>query len=253
MGTGEFPHPLTGEKVRVRPARVMLEEDDELRRMASAGVSVPRFTSGEAHPRNARAIATVGSGKRGFVVAAEFVGHLQAYARDGFDTRVADSSDMRRVTTELASLVKQRGGLPVVAGLVSPTGWTAEVAARASGVGTGQREPSAVVTIVVDSTGALLEKAGSEGAPLRAVDVLFGREAQFARRKRARQHAEEWFVLHDSLSLEMAASDLELPIEVVRDVFNEMASSGGYRFERIRGTGWVLYPCELKGRPESDS
>lgn len=238
----ELVHPMSGETLKVGAGEIVVEDDDELRRLSRGGGNTPRFGWGIAHPRNARAVATVGWGKDGVAVVAEYVSHITSHARDGFDCAVSGSDDLKAVGDELVALSESRGGIQVIASLASPTGWDDEARDTIKREWSSKGGARCVMTMLVDPRDRKVLNAELLPEALLAYSGLFEKEAPFARRRRVRQFAEEWFLLHDSLALEMAAQDLGVPVRVVRDVFNEMASSGTYRFELIKGAGWVIYP-----------
>ncbi len=235
-------HPVSGKKLSNKAAGVVLEDDDELQRLVTSGGNVPRFGWGITHPRNARVVATVGSGREATAVVAQFVSHLTAHARDGFDCAVAGEEDVKRAIAELSLLSKNKGDVPIMAGLASPTGWDEEAVSKVSGAWGSGFSGRNVMAMLIDPRGRRVLSAESLPDALVGYRTLFEKEAPFAGRRRIKLFAEEWLLLHDSLALGMTADDLELPMDVVRDVFNEMASSGKYRFEMIKGAGWVLYP-----------
>jgi excisionase family DNA binding protein len=163
--------------------------------------------------------------------------------RKGFDTKPLDLTHYKKAVGTLRQQ-SNREDTPILAILVSPTGWSQEsletsmlslkVSPKTNKLDQG------LYTILFDTR--LGKVLGELPDDYKDLNRLLTTESATALVERIRSFVDDWFLLRDGVTVFQANEQLGMDESVIREVFEELAETGSYHFDEIKGAGKVLYP-----------
>ena len=172
------------------------------------------------------------------VIEVRNLAHVEWFNQEGYDDRAVSRIEIERVLNDAARRAAD-GDIWHMLILASPTGWTNDARAFATGQDPRAFRDRLVSVVLFDNESAsfLLNETDEKLVPLRDT---FSEDMDQATLDRARDFLAEYFQLHGSISLEHLVNELGISRKGAIRAFRLLSSMGVYSLETVDDAGMVL-------------